>query len=117
MRLAAVGRSFHSPKIEGSNAWAMSPAIASRPSWTPGIGGIVTRMSSRITARAATGSCRSWASMNAASSARSPSVIPLGDQYVSLAATRSAIVARARCSALVTEATDSSRIAAVSAAE
>jgi hypothetical protein len=117
MRLAAVGRSFQSPKIERLYAWAMSPAIASLPVNRPGLGGIATRMSSRITARAATGSWRSCASMNAVSSARSASVIPLGDQSASLAAARSAIVARARCSALVTEATDTSRMEAASAAE
>jgi hypothetical protein len=55
--------------------------------------------------------------MNAVSSARSASVIPLGDQSASLAATRSAIVARARCSALVTAATDRPSMPAVSAAE
>ena len=55
--------------------------------------------------------------MNAVSRARSSSVMPLGDQSASRAATRDAIVARARCSALVTAATDRPRIEAVSAAE
>ena len=95
----------------------MNPATASLPVNRPGLGGIATRMSSRITARPAAMSCRSWASMNAASSARSASVMPLGDQSASRAAARAASVARARCSALVTEASDISRTSAVSAAE